>query len=309
MKRNLQLNKVIGYLIVIISIVLAFYFLGSTDELINALIKIGIVEVLILVFLVIVSIFLSGIKILVILRIFNLNLSLIESASLGAVNTLWNYLPLAGGMVVRGAYLKRRYKFPWTNFIATVLASYFISLLAFGLFGLVVTLLFIDEKKEIFSGIFVVLIFTAIGILLAKNVLKRLNLKFINENLEKATLGLTLLYKNRSIFFIFIFVDILIISLDSSRLYLVSVFSGQQISFPTALLVTPLTILVSLFNITPGGLVIRESLISITTAQLNYSIITGIIIATIDRAAVLIAVFITGILGSLYLNKKMREIK
>jgi len=99
----------------------------------------------------------------------------------------------------------------------------------------------------------------------------------------------------------------MLIFIDSFRIYLVSIFSENSISFATALLVTPLTILASLVNITPGALVIREALITLTTSQLNYSFETGVVVATIDRAVLVVGIFLGGILGSVYLSKKLNE--
>ncbi len=112
-------------------------------------------------------------------------------------------------------------------------------------------------------------------------------------------------FENKKNLLQILFLDVLIILVDSLRIYLVSIYSGQEISLSTALLLTPLTIIASLLNLTPGALVIREALITFTTMQLNYSIETGIIVSSVDRVVVMIGIFGAGILGSFYLKRKL----
>lgn len=303
---KISINKLLAYLIVIFSLAFAIYYLGSQNSLTRSILSINPTEAFILISLVIVSLLLNGLKILLMLKVFNLNLSLRESISLGAINAMWNYLPLTGGLVARGAYLKKKHKFPWLRFIATVASSYFISLITFGISGLVITIIFIEQGKLIFSAIFFILMITPIIFLWLSKLLKKLNFKYVTH-LFTAMVGLERLIKSKRILLVLFLVDFLLIFIDSSRLYLVSIFSETNISFVAALLVTPLTIVASLVNITPGALVIREAIITLTTTQLNYSVETGIVVSTIDRAALVVGIFIGGIIGSIYLARKVSE--
>ncbi len=299
-------NKFFSYGIVAVSILTVTYYFIDQNQLLSSILSIKPGEFFLLVLFVFLSLVLNGLKILWLQKVFGLNLSLNESVSLASVNAMWNYLPFTGGLVVRGAYLKKRHRFPWAKFIAVVVASYFISMITFGAVGLLVTLLLINTGKIIFSLVFIALILVPLAFLSTHNLLKKLNFKYVHY-LLKVTIGLGLLAKNKLIFLSLIILDFLLIFIDSSRLYLASQFSGAGISFPTALLITPLTILASLVNITPGALVIREALITLTTTQLNYSIEAGVIVSTVDRAALVVGIFIGGIIGSIYLARKISE--
>ncbi|MEX0616503.1 MAG: lysylphosphatidylglycerol synthase domain-containing protein [Candidatus Woykebacteria bacterium] len=303
---KLSFKKILGYLFVFASLALAFFYLKIQDNFSLSSSSVNPLEFTFLVFFVLVSLILNGLKILWLQSIFKNYLGLVESFSLAGVNAMWNYLPLTGGLAIRGTYLKQKYKFPWTEFLSTVVASYLISFIAFGFFGLMVTILLVTEAKIIFLSIFSILILTPALVLLVENVLKNIEIEFINK-LLKGLLGFKLIFKYKETLIRLILLDFLIILIDSSRIFFVSQFSGKIISFQSALLITPLTIVASLINITPGALIIREALITFTTTQLNYTLNTGLVISTIDRAAVIVGIFISGVLGSIYLSKKLND--
>src|SRR3990167_9205866 len=148
-------QKTLGYLIVIVSLIFALVYLKNQENLLKSALSISLWEFFSLIGLVLLSLGLNGFKIMWIQKIFKNDLSSLESFSLASANAMWNYLPFTGGLAVRGTYLKQKYKFPWAKFISTVLASYIISFTTFGIFGLIVSLIFVeDSSKFVFSLVF-----------------------------------------------------------------------------------------------------------------------------------------------------------
>jgi len=178
---SISANKIFGYLLVFISLLFFGYQFVDQGDLLRSITSISPSQALFLLILVFISLFLNGLKLLMIQRIFQVKLTVVESTSLASVNAMWNYLPLAGGLLVRGAYLKRKYKFPWLKFIGTVIASVFASMIAFGVFGLLITLIFIEEQKIIFSSIFSTLILIPFVLLFINKQLKKQNLKILKK--------------------------------------------------------------------------------------------------------------------------------
>jgi len=299
-------NRILGYLLVLVSLFIVPYTVLNQRELVNSFFSIEPKIIGFLCFFVFISLVLNGVKIYFLQRIFDTKIRLTESVALASVNALWNYLPFTGGLVARGAYLKKKHGFPWSRFLSVVVASYLISFFAFGLFGFFVTLLLISTKKLLFLLFFAGMILFPIILFYFGRIFEASKLPFLRR-FKKDLLGAGELLGNKRVSLQILLLDFVIIAVDSLRIYLVAAFSGKEISLATALLVTPITILASLLNITPGALVIREGIIALTTSQLNYSIETGIIVASLDRLIVMIGIFLAGAWGVFYLKGLLDE--
>jgi uncharacterized membrane protein YbhN (UPF0104 family) len=300
-----QTNKILGYLLVAVSLFIIPYFLLDSDELVSALLAVRVESIVLLSPLVLLSLFFNGVKIFLLQSLFQKKIPLGESVALASANALWNYLPFTGGLVVRGAYLKRKHDFPWSRFLATIVASYLISFFAFGLFGLFVSLLLVPQQKFIFSLFFLgMILFPWLALQVSSAVQDKINLL---RPLQAAIPQMKELLAKRRILAALLGLDLVTLLVDSVRIYLVSNVAGEKISFATALLITPVTILASLLNITPGALVIREALITFTTNQLNYSVQTGVVIASVDRLVVVLGIFLAGAISILYLKRKLDQ--
>src|SRR3989344_5906713 len=91
-----------------------------------------------------------------------------EEFSLAIVTRFYNLItPFRGGMAARAIYLKKKHKFPYTNFMATLGASYVLVYLMAAVLGLVASYFIFAESGRfswIVSGIFLLLFLGMLGI-------------------------------------------------------------------------------------------------------------------------------------------------
>jgi len=74
-----------------------------------------------------------------------IHLAIKEWFGLAIITAMGNYLtPLSGGMVARGAYLKRRHALPYSQFLILLASNYFIILGLAGLIGVMLTIPFLS---------------------------------------------------------------------------------------------------------------------------------------------------------------------
>jgi uncharacterized membrane protein YbhN (UPF0104 family) len=72
------------------------------------------------------------------------------------------------------------------------------------------------------------------------------------------------------------------------------------------LVVAPVTALVTVLAPTPGSLGIREGAVAVVVALLGYSIPTGLLAATIDRAVMLVVACALGSVGYFVTGRRLR---
>ena len=101
----------------------------------------------------IVSYILIGLSNVYLLKPLKLNLGFLEGFQLAIVNGFYNLItPFRGGLAARAVYLKQKYKFSYTNFLATIAASYLIFFLIASFVG-IVSMYFIYNTTKAFSVI------------------------------------------------------------------------------------------------------------------------------------------------------------
>jgi uncharacterized membrane protein YbhN (UPF0104 family) len=223
------------------------------------------------------------------------NLGNKESFALAIVNTFWNYLPLTGGLLARGVYLKKRHNFSYTSFVSTIVASYIISFLSFSLVGLL-SILWIWQDKGIFNpwitGILLLAAFFSL-VMIKVNINLKFGAKILRPLSKIVSEWRTLRTRKKLIFNLFL-LDLALIVINALRFYFAGQFLDAEVPFFALLIISSLTLFAILLNVTPGALVVKEAIISFGAVALSYSPTVGLSISLLDRAVSMFWIFLLG---------------
>ena len=301
---NFNNRKLISYVVLVISLLIAGYFVKDQKSTLGKIFEIDIYQFLVISCIVVLTPFIDGLRTLLLTKQFGVNLGIGESAALASVNNFWNYLPLTGGLVIRSLYLKKKHGFSYSNFISTLAASYIISFLSFGLVGLISVLVFWNMTGIVNMTIILILLSTVLFSLF----LIKINYSVKSNNKFLSVIATILeewktLRKKRNLIIKLILLDLALILVFSVRLFLAAQFLGTPLPFLSILIIVSLSLFSVLLNVTPGALVVKEAIISFSAAALSFSFYDSLTVSLLDRAISMVWIFLMGIIFSFYLSK------
>lgn len=220
-----------------------------------------------------------------------------EAMSLAAVNTLANLLPFAGGMVAKGAYLKRKFGLTYTRFLSATVALFVLMVSASGAVGLA-TLAYMrlvlgrDVPRLLVAGFLVMLLGIAILWLPASLVPRgRWTARF-----EQFLDGWRFVGRRPALLIMLLLLQLALMVVLAGRYWTAFHLMSQNVSLADCLLFAAATVLTQLVTITPDGLGIREGIVGGIATLLGFDIGVSVVAVTIDR---LVSTAITIALGSL----------
>ncbi len=293
------------YLFLIITIVFVIYlFRGNSDKL-KKLLEISIPNLLLISLLAIITFVGNGIKNVLLLIPFKVRLKFTEWFGLSVINSFWNYLPFQGGLVAKGLYLKRQHNFAYTEYASTVSASYLITFFTFGLVGCIgLALAFFANHAFALMPVLIyglLVISPLIGVLIIYRGASW-NVKF--PRLARFFTGARIIFKDKKTVAKLILLDVGMLALFVVRLAACFWATGLHVDFYFILLVTPIALLSIFVTITPGGLVVREALIGLFAFWYSLNVSDIVVASLLDRAVLMVWVFVLGIIFNYYLSKK-----
>lgn len=230
-----------------------------------------------------------------------------ESFALSIVTGFYNLItPFRGGMVARAAYLKRKYNFSYTNFLATLAGSYILTFFIaslLGLVGLVSIYLSVGIVNfpilVVFTGVF--LTFGAVIIFSPKIPLTKY--EFANKFI-KVLNGWNLIKNDKKVITIISISSVIQIILGAASIYLQFKVFGIDASSNTALFLAAISSLSLLISITPAGLGINEAVIVFSASTLGISPVESLSAALVGRLVSIIVLFVLGPIFSYSLIKR-----
>ena len=240
---------------------------------------------------------------------FGVNLGKRESFGLSIVTGFYNLItPFRGGMAVRGIYLNKKYGFSYTNFLATLAASYILTFFIAAILGLF-SILNIYLTRDIiswpiltiFSGMF--LIFFIVIVFSPK--IPETRYQFINRFVNVLN-GWHLIKNNRKIIIAVSLMSIFQLLLGALSTYLQFRVFGIVISLSAAIFLAAMGSLSLLISITPAGLGINEAILVFSASTLGITPIQSLSAALAGRFVSIIVLFTLGPIFS-YILKKGRD--
>ncbi len=237
----------------------------------------------------------------------NIRLRKKESFALSIVTGFYNLItPFRGGMAARAVYLKRKYNFPYTNFLATLTASYVLTFFIASVIGLTaITTIYFSAGiinyfiLTIFTGIFVIL--GTVIIFSPKIPLSKY--EFVNRFINVLN-GWNLIKNDKKVVSIISISSIFQLLLGAFSIYLQFKVFGIDANISTSLFLAAISSLSLLISITPAGLGINEAILVFSASTLGITPIQSLSAALVGRLVSMIVLFILGPIFSYSLIKK-----
>lgn len=244
----------------------------------------------------------GGLLLYALLRFFNLKCSIKECIGLSSLATLGNYtISLGGGTFGKALYLKMKYDFPYTLFIATVSASRLIDLFLasfIGIFSVVFMDVIITAQLTLILWVFLVFGMALLLVIIVPFEAVKYEKKYLAVMAEILR-GLELIKRDRALLAkicLLVFAHYMFIAIEI--FYCFKAFS-IDISMVASLLIVAVIIFSSVIMITPANVGIYEGGIAISAGLLGIGFDKGLLAAALSRAVCfVVTVFLVGVFGT-----------
>jgi len=253
----------------------------------------------------------NGIINLLFYKALGVHLTLNEGVGLAAVNTLANQLPLAGGLVAKGVYLKQKHELTYIHFLSATMALYVCFVAANGAVALVV-LGYWTLFRQVHVPFVLVLSFSGmmtsiISLWLPMEIISIPGK--IGEQLRRLAAGWKALGQNFSLIGIISGFQILTTLLFAGRFWIAFHMLSQDVSFSECILFAAATVLTRLVSFAPGGLGVREGIVAGVASLLGFDPGISAVAVGIDRLVATSVIIVLGTIYTYILSKKVTEVK
>lgn len=195
-------------------------------------------------------------------RRFGYRVSFLDSVVLQYINSFLNkILPtIGGGAAFRAVFLKKKYRFPYSQFAATLGGFYLISFIATALIGLA-CMAWIYASYGVTNWIiiaaFLALLAPSLFIIFFSPKIPEKNNRILNA-LRRAVEGWNILKGDKGFIAFYTFLIVLQLLLSTWQLVIAFGAIGVQAGYVQMLFLSSLGIILSFLNFTPDGIGIRE---------------------------------------------------
>lgn len=304
---------IIRYTAGLLLIGIAVWFLFQQPDVLASLKQIAWSDLIGLLLLSLLILFTLGVQFDYLIRAFGLRLPLHEWLGLTAVNSMFNYyLPARGGLIARGAYLKRKYDFPWSRYVSLVIVSQVVMLGAVAFLGLVFLIIcrkecsnFYWELVSLFGG--VLLITVSIYQILPRLAKQLVRFPLLKPFLRDFTKGLTDWRQDRWVGIRFLGLVVVLVFLWGLRLYSCFLAIGAPVEFWKIMIIQTMISLSFIISMTPGNLGIKEGLTALSAKLVDISPTTALLASLVDRAVAILIIFATGLFFSHFLMHELKK--
>jgi len=293
-RKHLKTLSTIGFLIVMV-IVGAWYVHGHLEAF-KKILEIDLRSFVELSLLSLVAIWVSGQQVNVLTVIFDTRLGQWEAFGLSAANTMANFYFTKAGMAAKGLYLKRRHAFPYTLFVSTLAGAYVISLVTFGVMGVVAYLVFTHGSGVRLDVMAVFFALIGGGLLpLALPMVRGKLDRFLPQRAQRVIEGWETVRSHRKQLFVLALLNAFYVAIGGVRLYVAYRALGNDVALLPCIVISTLSTITVIFTLTPGGMGIRQALVGYGSDALHIGAAQGVVASTIDHAVGTLWVFIIGV--------------
>lgn len=227
-----------------------------------------------------------------------------------AASTLANQLPVSGGVISKGFYLKRRHDISYAKFFSATTALFFCFVAVNGLVGIFV-LLYQAFSKNLPVSLPLLVGFSAMVACFFVFWLPLERLRFpekIRAWIRQSVEGWLLVSKNPVLLLKLIGLQIVLMLLLAVRYWLAFRMLSQNITFEWALLFSAASILTQLVSIAPGGLGVREAIVGAVASALGFDMTISIVAVGLDRLVSTLGIFILGGVSTAVLSRQISNL-
>ncbi len=300
-------KKIISYAVVAVLVVLASYYIFKNIEVFKQLKLVAPELFIVMIGVFVLEYVLIGVMTIELLRPFGVRMRLWEAFGISVMTGFYNLItPFRGGMIARGAYLKKKHNFPYTDFLATLGASFVLIFLVSGLMGLFASWMIWQSTgvlNWIMIAIFGIITVGFLGVIIVAPKLPETKWSFANK-VVRVVNGWHLIRGNLRVVLVILVLSVVQLLILAALLKLQFLVFGIEVSYAACLLLVSVGILGLIISITPAGLGISEAILVFSAATIGISPAQSLSVALLGRAVSVVVLFVLGPLFSYYLVKK-----
>lgn len=244
------------------------------------------------------------------IRRFGYRVTFGDSLMLQYINNFLNkILPtIGGGAAFRGVFLKKKYDFPYSQFVSTLSGFYVISFVAISLIGLMCMLYFYTQYRAVNWVIiiaFLALLLPSLGVILFSPAIPEKKQR-VFRILKSVVDGWNQIKKDTRFIFFYTLIVIAQLLLSSWQMLVAFQALGVDTGFIQTTFICSLGIPLSFLNFTPDGIGIREGVYMFSSNLVNIPEAMMVLTSLLLRA---LAVFSTMTIGGIAYLVYLRKIK
>ncbi len=309
---NRKLLRVAFQLLITLGILITFgiYLYNNIDKYIN-LIQISASGVVMLFVLALAFPVLNGMQNTYLYREMGMEkFSHLDGWLITAASSLANQLPLPGGIVSKGYYLKNKHNLSYTRFTSSTFASFFCFLAVNGFVGLLVLVyakLFTNNP----TPAVLIMAFAAMTavILVFWLPVDRLKMPARLQNLTRQAVdGWLVIGKSPLLLLRLVVIQVLLVLLLSLRYYIAFHMLSQSVGLYQTLLFASASILTQLVSIAPGGLGVREAIVAAVASALGFDPAISVVAIGLDRLVMTVMIVLTGWISTVILGRDIADV-
>jgi uncharacterized membrane protein YbhN (UPF0104 family) len=225
---------------------------------------------------------------------------------LAAVTTLANQLPVSGGFITKGLYLKHKYHVSYTKYFSSVLAIYFCTLATYGLLGMAILLYWVLlDSNRVAPILFVGFGAMAASLLVFTVPLEHMRLPpALRKWVQQAVEGWVLISKNPLLVSKVLVLQTLTMLIVAIRYWLAFHMLSQNVTASQVILMSSASILTQLVSFAPGGLGVREAIVGGVAAALGFDLTASVAAIGLDRLVATISIIVVGWISTIVLGNR-----
>lgn len=288
--------------------VFACYLYINADKYMN-LLQISLLFVILSMIFTAASLFISGIINIYLFQSLGAEPSTRDAFFLTAASTLANQLPIFGGIMTKGFYLKRKYSLSYTKFFSANLALFFCFIAVNGLIGIIILLYWILFENIVVSPLLLIGFgFMAACLLVFWLPVERIKMLYkIRTWLDQSLDGWRLIGKNPVLIGKLVALQTSLMLVLAIRYWIAFHMLSQDISVSEAVLFSSVSVLTQLVSIAPGGLGVTEAIVGGVALLLGFDMGVSVIAVGLDRLISIVIVFLLGGISTVALGRQISE--
>jgi uncharacterized protein (TIRG00374 family) len=289
-----------------------FYYLYINANQYLTLLNISVSKVILILILTLIQQILNGEVNVYMFKILGVHLPHKDGFYIAAASTFANQLPISGGIVTRGVYLKHKYNLSYAKYFSATFAFFFLTIASYGFLGGIILLywkffknVFIEpilfwgfSIMAFFGGVIFIIPFDAIR---TPFVLQ----KWLNQALE----GWTLLRKQPALLLKTLALQMAMTAFLAIQYLQAFQMLSQDITLSQSMLFSSASILTQLVSLAPGGLGVREAIVGGVASALGFDTSVSVAAIGLDRLISTLMIILTGWVSMILLGRQISEMR
>jgi len=285
-----------------------YYVYVNIDEYMK-LLKISPLSILLLLTLPLAFPVINGIINTILFQRLGTKISYKNGVLLAAATSLANQLPIPGGILSKGFYLKRLYNLSYTKFISATLALFFCFVAVNGIIGISIMLYWkIFNNLTIFPALLIGFLVMATFLLVFWFPLGRIRLPAkILWWFTQAIDGWVLIRKAPILLLKLIGLQTSLMLLLAFRYWIAFHMLSQDVSVGEAILFSSASVLTQLVSFAPGGVGVTEAIVGATASALGFDFSVSIVAVGLDRLLSTSVILLVGGISAVILSSQISK--